>query len=140
MPVKLNPTGQYNLNFIDWDNEWERVFEYQSLNNPNISQAPIDGMDIATFEALYDQYMAEEIKESMGVKEDVLMQIPIKTVVKEDPNRMCAICLKVYVKGQKVFFLACKHHFHIDCLKPWFDKNHVCPNCRYNLNEGKPAE
>jgi hypothetical protein len=54
MPVKLNPTGQYNLNFIDWDNEWERVFEYQSLNNPNLSQAPIDGMDIATFEALYD--------------------------------------------------------------------------------------
>ena len=73
MPVKLNPTGQYNLNFIDWDNEWERVFEYQSLNNPNITQAPIDGMDIATFEALYDQYMAEEIKESMGVKEDVLV-------------------------------------------------------------------
>lgn len=30
-------------------------------------------MDIATFEALYDQYMAEEIKESMGVKEDVLV-------------------------------------------------------------------
>jgi hypothetical protein len=35
MPVKLNPTGKYNLNFIDWDNEWERVFEYANINyNP----------------------------------------------------------------------------------------------------------
>jgi hypothetical protein len=99
MPVKFNPTGKYNLNFIDWDNEWERVMEYQSLHNPNPHQAPIDGMDIGTFEALYDQYMDEEIKETMGVNEDVLRAIPIKTVVKEDPNRMCAICLKVYVKG-----------------------------------------
>ena len=50
-PVKFNPSGKYNLNFIDWDNEWERVFEYQSLNyNPSEQGAPIDGMDIQTFE------------------------------------------------------------------------------------------
>ena len=32
MPVKMNPSGKYNLNFIDWDNEWERVFEYHNQN------------------------------------------------------------------------------------------------------------
>ena len=51
MPVKFNPTGKYNLNFIDWDNEWERVFEYQSINyNPGEQGAPIEGMDIEVFE------------------------------------------------------------------------------------------
>ena len=81
--------------------------------------------------------MAEEIKETMGVKHDVLKNIPIKTVSKNDPNMMCAICLKAYEKGNKVFFLPCKHHFHIECIKPWFDKNHICPNCRFNINENK---
>ena len=26
-PIALNPTGRYNLNFIDWNNEWERAHE-----------------------------------------------------------------------------------------------------------------
>lgn len=26
-PIQLNPNGQYNLNFIDWNNEWERAYE-----------------------------------------------------------------------------------------------------------------
>ena len=51
--MKINPTGKYNLNFIDWDNEWERVFSYHSHSNVNYDQAPIDGMDIQTFEQLY---------------------------------------------------------------------------------------
>ena len=25
VPIKVNKTGQYNLNFIDWNNEWEAV-------------------------------------------------------------------------------------------------------------------
>jgi len=123
------------LNFIDWDNEWERVFEYNYYNP--VYECPIEGMDIHTFEQIYDQYMAEEIKEQLGVKEDVLNKIPIKTVNKADPNRMCAICLRAYEKGNKVFFLGCKHNFHIECIKTWFDKNHVCPTCRFNINEHK---
>jgi hypothetical protein len=26
-PIRINHNGQYNLNFIDWDNEWERAYE-----------------------------------------------------------------------------------------------------------------
>ena len=83
--------------------------------------------------------MAEELKEQNGVRDEVLRAIPIKTVVKEDPSRVCAICLKAYVKGNKVFFLACKHHFHIECIRPWFEKNHVCPTCRFDVNANKPS-
>lgn len=24
-PIKMNPNGKYNLNFIDWQNEWQNV-------------------------------------------------------------------------------------------------------------------
>jgi hypothetical protein len=77
----MNPSGKYNLNFIDWDNEWERVFEYHNQNQygrvdtttaNNNNFAPIEGMDIDTFEQLYDQYMDEEIKEQFGVREEIL--------------------------------------------------------------------
>jgi len=39
------------LNFIDWDNEWERVFEYNYYNP--VYECPIEGMDIHTFEQIY---------------------------------------------------------------------------------------
>jgi hypothetical protein len=28
-PIKLNPTGKYNLDFIDYQNEYERIIESQ---------------------------------------------------------------------------------------------------------------
>jgi hypothetical protein len=28
-PVKFNPKGKYNLNFIDWQNEYETIMEGQ---------------------------------------------------------------------------------------------------------------
>ena len=52
---------------------------------------------------------------------------------------VCALrffCEK-YKEYQKVFFLPCKHHFHVDCILPWFEKNHICPTCRFDLNEGE---
>ena len=27
MPIRMNQGGQYNLNFIDWDNEWEAIMD-----------------------------------------------------------------------------------------------------------------
>jgi len=29
-PIKLNPTGKYNLDFIDWDNEYENICDFNS--------------------------------------------------------------------------------------------------------------
>ena len=59
--------------------------------------------------------------------------------VKNSDTNMCAICIKHYKTGDKVFFLPCSHNFHIECIMPWFKTHSVCPNCRYDLNEGKPA-
>ena len=52
-PIKVNPTGQYNLNFIDWDNEWETVLD----RNENDNTSPIYGMSNEVFEAIYEEEM-----------------------------------------------------------------------------------
>ena len=44
-----------------------------------------------------------------------------------------------YKKKDKVVFLGCKHHFHSDCVKPWFEKAHNCPVCRFDINLNLPA-
>jgi len=36
-PVKFNPTGQYDLNFIDWNNEWNVISNRYDFANPEMS-------------------------------------------------------------------------------------------------------
>ena len=47
----MNPTGGYNLNFIDWQNEFDAVNDYDSNSGSDKeeNESPIYGMDIATF-------------------------------------------------------------------------------------------
>ena len=47
--MKLNPTGKYNMKFIDWENEWEAVYEH--LGDPNSDVNPC-GLDEKVFEQL----------------------------------------------------------------------------------------
>jgi hypothetical protein len=97
------------------------------------------GMDPAVFFSLLDEYSQDETENSHGVDEDKLVKLPIVTIPVKDPNNVCSICLKAYEVGQKVFGLPCSHHFHIECVKPWFQKSAVCPNCRFNVNQGKAS-
>ena len=57
-PIRVNPSGQYNLNFIDWNNEWEAVMD----RDPASYESPIQGMDSATFEAIFDEEMFDTVK------------------------------------------------------------------------------
>lgn len=45
----------------------------------------------------------------------------------------CSICLVSAMNGDRVYELVCKHIFHVKCIQPWFEKSHVCPNCRRDL-------
>ena len=44
-PIRVNKTGKYNLNFIDWDNEWETVAMADEYTN----ESPIPGMSNEMF-------------------------------------------------------------------------------------------
>lgn len=51
-PIKFNPHGKYNLNFIDWQNEWQNIADadYDGENAPD--QSPIHGMSPQQFHQL----------------------------------------------------------------------------------------
>lgn len=57
-PIRVNPTGQYNLNFIDWNNEWEAVMDRDQTS----FESPIQGMSSETFEAIFDEEMFDTMK------------------------------------------------------------------------------
>ena len=80
------------------------------------------------------------MKDQYGVKNKYMTQFPIRVATKNSGTKVCAICCLNYNKGDKVFFLPCSHHFHIPCVLPWFNKNHKCPVCRFDLNQGEDAD
>jgi len=43
-PIKINKEGKYNLNFIDWNNEYEAISNH--LHDPDFKEndCPIPGM------------------------------------------------------------------------------------------------
>ena len=47
--VKGNPTGKYNMKFIDWTNEWEAVYDY--MNDPEAKENPC-GLSESEFESI----------------------------------------------------------------------------------------
>ena len=63
MNAPIKTSGSYNLNFIDWNNEWDRILD----RDPNTYESPIQGMDNETFEKIYDEYFQDEIHANYGV-------------------------------------------------------------------------
>lgn len=42
----------------------------------------------------------------------------------------CTICMMRLIDGERVGSLACKHVFHVRCLKPWLQRCNICPLCK----------
>jgi hypothetical protein len=39
-----------------------------------------------------------------------------------------------------IWMLPCGHHFHVECVQPWFLRHQTCPNCRTEVTvEGLEA-
>ena len=52
----MNPKGKYNLNFIDWQNEFDQVYGGSDDDDDSDSDSsPIQGMDRETFQAILDE-------------------------------------------------------------------------------------
>lgn len=107
--------------------------------DPHTYESPINGMSAETFEAIFDEEMFDAVKEAQGTSDNAIARLDTRTVNKTRKDNVCAICMEPYRRGDKVFFLGCKHHFHTDCILPWLQKNHACPTCRYDISKDKPA-
>ncbi|KAK5581030.1 hypothetical protein RB653_001058 [Dictyostelium firmibasis] len=46
----------------------------------------------------------------------------------------CTICLEDFEPNQLIKILPkCKHHYHSECIDPWFANSKFCPQCRVEL-------
>eukprot|EP00357_Protocruzia_adherens_P035803 CAMPEP_0115008744 /NCGR_PEP_ID=MMETSP0216-20121206/22132_1 /TAXON_ID=223996 /ORGANISM="Protocruzia adherens, Strain Boccale" /LENGTH=137 /DNA_ID=CAMNT_0002376285 /DNA_START=45 /DNA_END=458 /DNA_ORIENTATION=- len=134
--------GKYDLNFIDWENE----FEYFAENAEEISKDPdheyYDIYQIAMRE--FDELMEQELEEMAQVdEENGLTEEEIDKLKKGTHEKTgkfeCSICYELMQRGDLVRQLPCRHVFHDQCILPWFKAHHGCPNCRYNIRDEKPA-
>jgi hypothetical protein len=122
-PIKPGMNSRYNLNFIDWNNEWERVSEIEiKLQNG-------EEIEDNEEEARVRNYMDNELKK-LGVGMDKFLLVKNVNTSKE-----CYICLKNFSKSRKIRQLQCQHMFCEDCLRPWIKSNHVCPTCKAKLKD-----
>ncbi|CAA7013667.1 unnamed protein product [Microthlaspi erraticum] len=48
-------------------------------------------------------------------------------------DQKCTICLEEFHNGARLVTLPCGHDFDDDCIVKWFERSHVCPLCRYEL-------
>jgi hypothetical protein len=124
-PIKSR--GSYNLDFIDWNNEWERVAEVETkiLNGEEIKDKEEE-----TRVRRYMEEIVAKIEKRIKVE-----NFPL--VLKIDINKECYICLKNFRKNLKVRELPCKHVFCEECIKPWLKTETVCPTCKFDMDPEK---
>mmetsp|Transcript_26271 Transcript_26271/g.27348 ORF Transcript_26271/g.27348 Transcript_26271/m.27348 type:complete len:156 (+) Transcript_26271:2-469(+) len=129
-PIKHNPKGKYNMNFIDWNNEWERVSEVEQK---------IENGDPLSDEEEYQrvkEYLDKE-RAKNGVKlpqESLLTKKELKKLMTSDKPKECYICFQEFKENTVVIRLPCGHLYDSKCLVPWFKENSTCPTCKYDLN------
>jgi len=127
----IRSSGKYNLNFIDWNNEWERVNEViLKLENG-------EEIEDKNEEKRITNYINKE-KEKNGISMD-----SFEIVFKPDIKKECYICLKNFDLKNKVRRLLCKHMFCESCLLPWIKYNSKCPVCKFDfkiINKGEKNE
>jgi hypothetical protein len=77
-----------------------------------------------------DDDLAEQIDDE---DEDVNLEyfgLNIQHAVRED---VCSVCISTINVGDECIITDCNHMFHLDCINPWLNNHHTCPNCRANL-------
>jgi hypothetical protein len=114
--------GYYDMNFIDWNNEWERIAEVESmLERGEINE---ENEEIKRI-----KYFRDKEREKFGVKKTFpIIKADIVIIKKE-----CYICLKNFIRNSKVMKLPCSHMFCEKCISPWLKHNFYCPTCKFNL-------
>ena len=73
----MNPNGKYNLNFIDWNNEYDAIIS----RDANSYESPIYGMSDETYSKIMDEEFSNE--DEMKRNESVIGTLKTKLVTKD---------------------------------------------------------
>lgn len=117
----IKSSGKYNMNFIDLNNEWERVSEIENkLDNGGVISDEEEGKRV--------KFFRDKEQEKYGV-----LISNFEIIKNVDVSKECYICLKFFSKQRIVRKLPCKHMFCHDCIAPWIKTHYSCPTCKYKL-------
>ncbi|KAL1207868.1 E3 ubiquitin-protein ligase RING1-like [Cardamine amara subsp. amara] len=78
---------------------------------------------------------AERVGRTSSANNFVVESFPRKIYdkVSSTDEEECTVCLEEFNNGARVVTLPCQHYFHDECAVKWFETNHVCPLCRFEL-------
>lgn len=130
-PIKSK--GKYNLNFIDWNNEWERVSEIENkiINNEYVS-------DDEEYNRVKSYLEKEARKRGLHIKPDeiIISKQKLKELIKKGRIE-CYICINEFKEKDSVIQLDCSHLFCSKCILKWFQQNSNCPICKKDFKVKK---
>ncbi|XP_047334687.1 uncharacterized protein LOC124938312 [Impatiens glandulifera] len=68
-----------------------------------------------------------------GTSVDRINSLPHSTVLNDNFEEACAICLDTPTIGDTIRHLPCFHKFHKDCIDPWLQRKTSCPICKSSI-------
>jgi hypothetical protein len=82
-----------------------------------------------------DQVLESEASVPKLTLEDMEQLCPASTVLPENVDEVCSICLNACQENATVRTLECGHTFHMDCIDQWMvgKETPTCPTCRAPL-------
>jgi len=96
------------------------------LNIPVIALSSSTGKRLA-------EHLDNAAKDDLATGARIRVTLSLK---KDDSDYVCAIChddLAQKEAEKTILQMPCLHFFHEECILPWLENNHTCPNCRYQL-------
>eukprot|EP00943_MAST-04B_sp_MAST-4B-sp1_P007463 g7463.t1 len=149
--------SSYNLNFIDLENEWERL-DQEELDELIDGEEEHEANLHRQWSTDYTEYL-EELDQNNNNRSrgqalaatalehgfsglNPIVAASLKVVIKKtdsdstksDNNEsVCGVCLENITCGARIYDLKCLHQFHVDCLRPWLPRSGLCPMCRQNI-------
>lgn len=76
----------------------------------------------------------ESLQNKKGATEEMIKNLPIYIVTKEEDIKRCCICLCDMEEGTETTKLPCSHYFHQDCIIEWLKINKSCPIDKKNID------
>lgn len=124
----MNPFANVRAEAANLRPQYRRRVERNPRPRNQQMEVDIDNMS-------YDQLLEFENNlgnVSKGYKKDEIDTIPIMYTFthnkKADEN--CPICLDDIISGTPQLSIACRHQFHINCIKKSLESNKECPVCK----------
>ena len=112
------------------DNNTDEKEEVRITFSPQVTLSP-------SFIFTIFQMMVENIHGvDAAERERIIDNLPTRILKSDDAqfrSETCTICLRNFNVGERVKTLPCCHHFHCNCIDPWFETKLNCPTCRHSL-------